>query len=448
MERTQHPRDFARARAAVPAGRALFLSLACTLAAVAGPARAGGDDPHLFGQGDGARSRLEDKGIHLKLDYLGQAARNLRGGDRRVTRYADQWLAGASLDLDTLWGWKGARFDLVYTQRDGRHVGADAGIDSAQLLQDVYGRGQTLHLTVMALTQEFLDGRLSWRVGRLPVGRDFAGFACDFENLAFCGAQPGNIVSDYWVNSPTSQWATRLKYQPRDDRYVQLGAYQVNPTYLDDDYAQRNGWKPDFPPGTTGALLPLEFGWTPRFAGLPGTWKFGVWYDTSGGDDLFLDRNRRPMALTGAPPLHRDSRRGAYLDLEQQVTGDPGGRGLHLFFRAAQADHATASLDRQVSLGAVYHGPFGRDDDLAGIGLGATHANGYAARDQRLRNRLDPAGAAPVATGDEVETEVFYRWSPVPAVSVQPDLQYVVRPGAVAGRHAALVAGLVTRVSF
>lgn len=61
------------------------------------------------------------------------------------------------------------------------------------------------------------------------MGEDFANFSCDFQNLTFCGSQPGNLVSGYWVNWPTSQWATRIKLQVSQQTYVQIGAYQVNP---------------------------------------------------------------------------------------------------------------------------------------------------------------------------------------------------------------------------
>ena len=39
--------------------------------------------------------------------------------------------------------------------------------------------------------QEYVD-----RMVRLTVGEDFASFSCDFQNLTFCGAQPGNLVLD------------------------------------------------------------------------------------------------------------------------------------------------------------------------------------------------------------------------------------------------------------
>ncbi|KLD63304.1 carbohydrate porin, partial [Luteibacter rhizovicinus] len=76
-----------------------------------------------------------------------------------------------------------AKFTVVVTDRNGRNLGADANIGNNQLIQEVYGRGQTWHLTIFALEQKFLDDRLTLKLGRLPVGEDVNQFSCDFQNL-------------------------------------------------------------------------------------------------------------------------------------------------------------------------------------------------------------------------------------------------------------------------
>jgi len=413
------------------------------------PARADGasDTPHAFGDWGGNRSRLEDEGITFDFGYDSQVGHNFSGGTAHLTRYADQWRLGATLDLEKLWSWKGASFKVLMTDRHGRDVGLDAHIGNNQSVQDVYGRGQTLHLSVFALEQKFLDGRIDWRIGRLPVGVDFASFSCDFQNLTFCGAQPGNIVGDYWINTPTSQWATRLKFDTGHDTYVQVGAYQVNPKYIDDAWARRNGWKLDFPSGTTGVLVPVEFGWKPSLGGLPGSYKVGGWHNSSPGDDLFLDRNGQPLAITGGMPLQHDSRRGAYIVAKQQLSGEAGGGGLSVFFRASQADRATSATDRQLAAGIEYKGPFGRADDTIGVAIGATRANGYAAHYQRLYNQLHTDHVV-VQDGSETAAALFYGFSPVAGVTLRPNLQYVRRPGGSRENSNALVLGLDTSITF
>ena len=284
--------------------------------------------PHLFGDWGGLRTSLSERGIDLNLGYTGEAAHNFSGGKDKLTRYTDQWVFGATLNLDKLWGWRGGTFQMTITDRNGRNLGADAGIGNNMLIQEVYGRGQTWHMTQFWLNQSFLDNRVQWKFGRMTVGEDFASFSCDFQNLTFCGSQPGNLVGSYWVNWPTSQWATRLKVSTSEQTYLQAGVYQVNPKYVDDGYARRHGLSLDNPGGTTGALIPLEFGVLPSWNGLPGSYKFGAWYNTSQGKDLYQDVNGDARGLTGLAPRERNGQYGFYLNFEQQVSGAAGARRL------------------------------------------------------------------------------------------------------------------------
>ena len=276
--------------------------------------------PHLFGDWGGLRTSLSERGIDLNLGYTGEAAHNFSGGKDKLTRYTDQWVFGATLNLDKLWGWRGGTFQMTITDRNGRNLGADAGIGNNMLIQEVYGRGQTWHMTQFWLNQSFLDNRVQWKFGRMTVGEDFASFSCDFQNLTFCGSQPGNLVGSYWVNWPTSQWATRLKVNTSEQTYLQAGVYQVNPKYVDDGYARRHGLSLDNPGGTTGALIPLEFGVLPSWNGLPGSYSRRLVQHLAGQGSV-PGRERRRARLTGLAPRERNGQYGFYLNFEQQVSG-------------------------------------------------------------------------------------------------------------------------------
>ena len=425
---------------------------ACALSAVFGlaafSASATDGSPYLFGDWNGERTRLAEKGITFDFGHTGEIAHNVSGGKKHLTRYADQWVFGTQLDLEKLWGWKGSSFQFVVTDRNGRNLTEDAGLGNYQQVQEVYGRGQTWHLTVFAFDQKFFDDQLEWRIGRLHVGADFDSLPCDFQNLTFCGSQPGNLVGDYWINWPVSQWATTLKWNTADQTYVKLGAYQLNPRYVDDTWARANGWKLGFPGGTKGALFPLEFGWTPTLRGLSGNYKLGGWYNNAGGENLYYDVNREPIALTGEAPLQDRSRHGTYLSAQQQVTGTAGGSGLNLFFNATFADSRTSPVDRQLALGAIYNGPFQRINDRIGVAVGTTHGSNYLARYGRLYNQLNPDAPIPVNDRGEYATELFYDWRPLPSVSLRPNVQYVVQPGGSSQNANAFVFGLKTSVAF
>lgn len=403
--------------------------------------------PYLLGDWDGLRTRLADQGVAFNLGYGSELAHNFSGGTEHLTRYADQWVFGTTLELDKLWGWKGGTFQATFTERNGHNLGADAEIGNNMLIQEIYGRGQTLHLTQFWLNQKLLDDRLQIKLGRLTVGEDFASFSCDFQNLTFCGSQPGNLVGDYWVNWPTSQWAARLRYQTSQHSYVQIGAYQVNPLYVDDDYARHSGWKLDNPSGTTGTLIPLEAAWLPTLDGRPGSYKVGAWYNTSDGDDLYDDVNHEPRGVTGLEPLQHSGQFGAYLNFQQRVSGVAGGRGATVFLNISQADRHTARVDGQISMGVQYHGPFERLPDMIGFAVGATHNNSRYASYVR-QNNLRTGENVVAGDGYEVVSELYYSWSPVPSVYLRPNLQYIVHPGGTSQNENAFAVGLKSGLTF
>ncbi|VFT06218.1 Glucose/carbohydrate outer membrane porin OprB precursor [Pseudomonas aeruginosa] len=69
----------------------------------------------------------------------------------------------------------------------------------------------------------------------------------------------GNWAGSIWYNWPVSQWALRVKYNFAPDWYVQVGAYEQNPSNLETG----NGFKMSGS-GTKGALLPVELIWQPK----------------------------------------------------------------------------------------------------------------------------------------------------------------------------------------
>ena len=61
-----------------------------------------GSDRFLLGDWGGLRTRLHERGVDFQLNYFSEPAYNVSGGDKRLLRYADQFTADASFDLDRL----------------------------------------------------------------------------------------------------------------------------------------------------------------------------------------------------------------------------------------------------------------------------------------------------------------------------------------------------------
>jgi porin len=419
--------------------------LAVAVFAWSGPARSADTSDTLTGDWGGVRTDLRDRGVDFQFGYTTEIASNVRGGTKHTTRYTDQWVFGTTLDLDKLVGLHHAQFQATITDRNGRNLSSDAGLGNLQQVQEVFGRGQTWRITQFWYDQKYFDDIFDWKVGRLTVGEDFASFTCDFMNLTFCGAQPGNIVGDYWFNWPVSQWATRGKVALSGFGYVQLGAYEVNPSYL----TRAHAFSLDDPGGATGALIPLELGWLPTVgdANLPGSYKFGLWYDTSRANDVFENTQGQVLARAGGLPRGRDGRYGTYVNFLQQVTRPSStepDRGLSLFLNASFADRRTAFLDNQIAVGMTYTGLFDtRPQDALGLAVGRTHVNQRVKTAQELQN---DAGIPVSVQTSEYATELYYGLQVAPWAVVRPNLQYIHQPGGISHNTDDVVLGLKLQV--
>jgi porin len=152
--------------------------------------------------------------------------------------------------------------------------------------------------------------------------------------------------------------------------------------------------------------------------------------------------NRNPRGITGLEPLQRSGHFGAYLSLQQQVTGSANGRGATVFLNFTHADRNTAHLDHQLTMGVQYKGPFeSRGQDAVGFAVGATHNNPRFA-DAVSQSNVRTGQNTIAGSSYEYESELYYSWAPVPSVAVRPNLQYIVHPGGTSRNSNAFVMGL------
>ena len=91
-------------------------------------------------------------------------------------------------------------------------------------------------------------------------------------------------------------------------------------------------------------------------------------------------------------------------------------------------------MDYSANGGVVYHDPvFGRPDDTLALGFGYAHVSGTITGADRDANVFNDAsgvpGNLPVRTS-ETFVEATYQYQLRPWCQLQPDAQYVIRPGA------------------
>ncbi|BCX67686.1 carbohydrate porin [Pseudomonas izuensis] len=395
----------------------------------------------LLGDWNGERTRLHEQGVDFQLTYVNELAYNTQGGDEHKGTYSDQLMIDTNFDLQKLVGWQGASFRMTFTNRNGENLTAEARTNTLLAAQEIYGYGSVTRLVQFYYQQALLDDRLVVKLGRLPMSGDVFPFSCKFQNLTFCGTVPGYITPN-WFTWPVSQWGAAAAARLTDEVSVNTALYQVNPRFTENSQGLNFG----SPSGTTGYLAVGELTWTPTVNGLPGSYRVGIWRNTGDFSDVYEDVNGRPIGLTGNAPVQHDEASGYYALVEQRVYQDPGNsaRGINLFANFIQSDRDVSNVERVWHVGTFISGPFAaRPQDEIGLAIGRLEVNGKSAKRVRQQNGYtQPAGDT------EYPMELYYGVSVTPALTLRPNLQYVVNPGGMSGDKSVVVFGLKTEVSF
>ena len=410
------------------------------------------DSEWMFGDWGGYRTQLQNDGIKFDVNYTMESAANLGGGaDTNTTmRYSDQWTFGTNFDLEKLLDWQDAEFQMTITNRDGQNLSdqvADKRTGMLSSVQEVYGRGQTWRLTQFWLRKGLFNDVVDLKAGRVTVGEDFDNFDGNlFQNLALGSGQAGNWRGDRWFNWPVSQWGGRIKLNITPEVFFQVGFYNQNRA----NYDRGDGFRLDTS-NSEGNLVPVELGWKPTLGAqkLPGNYRIGYYYSSANGDVYGSWRN-------GAYQ-DQDHAYGGYLLLQQQLTAQDGdvNRGLGVRVQAVMNDHKTSKTDNYQSIAFTWKGPFdARPDDEIGVGAARIHVNSDYTRSLRQQNQangessFDSPTYLPVQDGSEYNYEVYYNAKVTNWMSLRPNLQYVVAPGAVSEVKDAFIGGISANIAF
>jgi porin len=268
--------------------------------------------------------------------------------------------------------------------------------------------------------------------GRIAAGDDF--LVSQYDYLFMQNGFDGNPVGIFLrtsckVRYPNATWGALLKVRPTKRTYVMFGIYNADPSIRNTDRSgvglSLNG--PAFAMGEGGLQVNALSGDT----GLIGNYKAGPWYDNS--EQTQFGTNHSQLGSFGfcglfdqvlIPFADRQTSRGLHIFGSVILSGDPSVAQSPFFITAGIAARGMLAARPADSCGlGVIHGQF--SDDLRDA--------------QEQTQEIKPS--SPVQT-NELAVELTYRFSlGNNSMFFQPDLQYIVNPGA-AGKYAdALVLG-------
>jgi porin len=396
------------------------------------------NQPTMTGDWGGLRTELSEAGFNFRASYIGELAYSFSGGKRIGGTYADQFAFGVDVDMGKVAGLTGGTFHLSLNSRQGRNATTDY-IGNKIDVQEIYGDGNNFRLAEMSYQQLLFNKVLDLKAGFVVMGDDFGrtGILCDFENDAFCAHPVSLPTNSGWSDYPAGKWGARVRVNLPDDIYVETGVFDVNPTYS----AHNNGFKLSLA-NSTGVLVPFEISKTVSIgsAAMPGHYKVGGYYDSSGAPDI------------SNPAINYQGRFGGYVLADQMVWSfEPGtDRGLIVVANATISDKRTSQLPTYFTAALVAQGPFAaRPHDYIAIGYVRDVVNSKLINQQNALLEAQGVLNPGLELGENI-VELAYGLQATPWLTIHPNIQYIGNPGAFSFNHvpAAWVFGTHVGVTF
>jgi porin len=354
---------------------------------------------------------LYDHGVSLTLSYTGEAAGNPSGGIRQGTDYTGQVYLGADFDMNRILGLDGTTVHVAITDRHGRNLAADY-IGNNTSVQEVYGT-QNLHLAVFTIEQKLLDGRLDITAGRTVANIAFLNspYYCVFQSNSTCGNPTFIFKDSNFTYFPASAWGGDARFLFTPETYIHTGVYEVSPvdkTFLDHGF----NWSGK---GDTGVITPTELGYTPG----DNLYAIGGFYDTSAYSDPLDDVDGQPALIAARPYAQHHDRSGLFLRFNQDLND----HGLAVFGVFMTRLSGRMQENQFYDAGIVQTGTFpGRDQDKLG----------FVIDDQEFSSLFVQNIETARGTGNiprrEIMMELHYLAQVTPAVTFEPNVQYIINP--------------------
>jgi porin len=388
---------------------------------------------NLTGDWGGLRTRFADNDFTFALQQQSELWDNLTGGLSRGGAYDGLLTASLTIDLDKAVGWKGGNFFVSGFQIQG--VGpTPLRVGALQLISNIEATAST-KLYDLWLEQHLFDGRFSLRLGQEGANDEMmlTQYGALFLNSSF--GFPALLALDLPSGGPNYPLATpfvRISFHATEQVTLVGAVYNGDPAPPgtgDPQLRDRHGTAFRL---NDHALSFAELWYSPTLAP-PATYKIGMWIATGPFADPVTASDGLSLAnpaSAGQPLLHATDY-AVYAVIDQMIWKKPdtASQGLALFVQVMHAPENRNLSDLFIEGGLNWKGIVpGRSHDAAGLAV--THAGIGAAAIKYSDNLVFYTGLGTPYSPGETMMEATYRARLTPWFKVQPDLQFVVNPGA------------------
>jgi len=373
-------------------------------------------------------------GVTMSGIYTGEVLSNVSGGKRTGTIAEGLLELDLDIDLAKSIGLKGGSFHFAGFEIHGQslskeYTGDLSGVSSIAAFN-------TARIAEYWYEQWLFDDRFSLKIGQFLTENEF--YYSDYSNLFICGSFGAYTFLannfPFAPSYPMSAPAIRLLLHATAQLDFKIGLYsgstlseETNNSSLPNIRA-RDGiltfWEADY-----------KINHEKDATGLPGSYKLGC-----------IFHSRYDGALNSNPGSVDRSGYGFYLTVDQAIwqkpTSDKQAKApsLGVFCRLGYMPPELGFVSRYVDGGFNYNGLFpGRNDDTFGIGV--THSG-----ISQEANRSNQTGGSRYTS--ETLIEATYTAKLTSWLTLQPDFQYIIYPGATSYGRNATVIGIRATLTF
>jgi porin len=380
-------------------------------------------------------------GYNFQVNYTSEVLGNPTGGAQRSAIYEGLLELGIDADLDRVAGWKGASFHINAFQIHG-HGLSTFNLYNYSTVSSIEARATT-RLFEVWLEQELFGGLGSIRIGQLAADSEF--ILSDFDALYWNATfgWPNLTANDLPGTGPGYPLATpavRIKFTPNDNMTFLVGLFNGDPSGsgLDSELSQvYNCCGINFRLRDPPLLIAeAQIGYTLPIGpdGLEGKVRLGGWHHFGSFPDVYLATDGVPLAnpASNSIPVAHVGNEATYGLVDQMVWRHPGddpqrGIGIFALAMAAPGDRNLQSLEVQAGINFM-----GLWDERPHDAFGAAFSYNRISPLVSTSNLVAAAySSSPTAISSyELVLEATYQVEIIRGFVVQPDFQYVFRPGA------------------
>lgn len=273
----------------------------------------------LLGDLGGLRSGLATTGVSFGLQETSEVLGNLGGGIRRAVVYEGVTQMGVGVDLEKAVGLAGGTLNVSGFQIHGRGLSINALDNNLHTVSWLEAPRGTL-LFELWYEQVLFEKMLAIRVGQLAADQEFmiSQYGYLFDNHTFGWLTlPSTDLPSSGPSYPLATPGVRVRVLPHDDLAVLVVVFNGDPAGPGRGTPQQRN-----PDGTSFRLrhgifaiaeIQYSLNADDQATGLPGTYKFGAWYNSNS----FADQRRTGLgaslaafgsnveAIPGQPRLRR-----------------------------------------------------------------------------------------------------------------------------------------------